>query len=313
MTLKHYFSFYKHRWIFFGLSIGIILIGIASSLISGIKLDIQFQGGSIVRYTYEGELDIETLTADAQEAIGKDISSIQKNYTEATKTHSISISVAGREALTVDQTSALRKLLTESDKYKANNFKFYEATLVDPSIGAEYLRRGLYAILLSSILIVIYVWYRFRVMSGPSAGVMALVALLHDVCMVFVAFVLFKIPLNENLIAVVLTIIGYSINDTIVIYDRIRENIKLEGGKIPLPDLVDKSINQSLTRTLNTFLAVLGAMVITYVFASVSGIVSIQQFALPMLVGIVTGFYSTVFIASPLWVVWKTRGGRSGY
>ncbi|MHB8961531.1 MAG: protein translocase subunit SecF [Saccharofermentanales bacterium] len=308
------YRFYKNRRIYFGISIGIILIGLASSLISGIKLDIQFQGGSVVRYTYEGTVDADTLTADVQEAIGADISSIQLNYNEASGIRSIAINVAGREALSVTQTAAIRTLLTATDSaYTANKFAFYEATLVNPSIGAEYLRRGIYALLLASVLIILYVWYSFRVMSGPSAGIMALVALFHDVAMVFVAFVLLKIPLNENLIAVVLTIIGYSINDTIVIYDRIRENLKLENGRMPLPDLVDKSINQSMTRTLNTFLATLGAMLITYIFASIYGIESIQNFTLPMMVGIVTGFYSTVFIASPLWVVWKTRGGRSGY
>lgn len=307
------FKFYKNRRIFFGISIGIILIGLATSLISGIKLDIQFQGGSIVRYTYEGEINVDALTTAAEAAMGVDISSIQLNYNEASNIKSIAVNIAGREALSVTQTAALRALLTETEAYKVNKFAFYEATLVNPSIGAEYLRRGLYALMLAAVLIVLYVWYSFRVMSGPSAGVMALVALFHDVAMVFVAFVLFKIPLNENLIAVALTILGYSINDTIVIYDRIRENLKLENGRMPLADLVDKSINQSMTRTLNTFLATLGAMLITYIFASIYGIVSIQQFALPMLVGIITGFYSTVFIASPLWVVWKTRGGRSGY
>jgi preprotein translocase SecF subunit len=88
-------------------------------------------------------------------------------------------------------------------------------------------------------------------MSGPSAGVFALVALLHDVIMVFVAFIVMRIPINESFIAVALTIIGYSTNDTIVVYDRIRENIRLQGGKMTLANLVDKSINQSLTRTIN--------------------------------------------------------------
>jgi preprotein translocase subunit SecF len=305
--------FYKNRRIFFGISIAIILIGFLSAVISGIKLDIQFQGGSIVRYTYEGDVNVDSLTADVEEALGVDVSSIQLNYNEASDVRSIAVNVAGREALSVDQTAALRTLLTESDTYKANKFAFYEATLVNPSIGAEYLRRGIYALILSAVLIILYVWYSFRVMSGPSAGVMALVALFHDVAIVFVAFVLFKIPLNETLIAVILTIIGYSINDTIVIYDRIRENIRLQNGKMALADLVDLSINQSMSRTINTSIATLGAMLITYIFASIYGIVSIQNFALPMIVGIVTGFYSTVFIASPLWVVWKTRKGRSGF
>jgi preprotein translocase SecF subunit len=312
------YQFYKHRWIFFGLSIGIILVGLFSAILSGIELDIQFAGGTVIRYSYEGEIDADSLTDDVEAAIDANVSGILVNYNEATKLKSIAINVASgankdSTELSTAQKLAIETLLTDEEgKYAANAFELRESTAVNPSIGAEYLRRGLLALALASILIILYVWYSFRVMSGPSAGIMALVALFHDVAMVFVAFVLFKIPLNENLIAVVLTIIGYSINDTIVIYDRIRENIRLENGKLPLRELVDKSINQSLTRTLNTFLATLGAMLITYIFASVYGIESIQNFTLPMLVGIVTGFYSTVFIASPLWVVWKTRKGKTG-
>ena len=303
------FKFYKNRRIFFGISIFIILAGIVSSFIFGIKLDIQFQGGSIVRYTYVGTLDNEKVKAAAEKAIGVPISSIQENESASSK--SIAINVAGTSALTIEQTTALRAALTSAD-FKDNAFTFSEATLVAPSIGAEYLRKGLYALLIASILIVIYIWFSFRTMSGPSAGVMALVALLHDVVIVFVAFVLLRIPLNESLIAVVLTIIGYSTNDTIVIYDRIRENLRLQNGKMPLIDLVDSSVNQTMARTINTSAMTFGAVTIAYIFAAIYGIRSIQEFALPMMIGIISGFYSTVFIASPLWITWKTRGGRTG-
>ncbi len=150
-------------------------------------------------------------------------------------------------------------------------------------------------------------------MSGPSAGVMALVALFHDVIICFFVFVVLRIPLNESLVAVVLSILGFSINDTIVIYDRIRENERLHKGKLPLPDLVDKSINQSLPRSINTSVAAAGAVAIAYVFALVYNIDSIKEFALPMLIGLIAGTYSSITIAGPLWVMWKTRGGRSGY
>ena len=150
-------------------------------------------------------------------------------------------------------------------------------------------------------------------MSGPSAGVMALIALYHDVTLVFFVFVVLRIPLNESLIAVVLSILGFSINDTIVIYDRIRENERIYKGSMTLPDLVDLSINQSLTRSINTSLCTFGAVAIAYIFAVVNGIESIQEFALPMMVGLISGSYSTICLAGPLWVSWKTRGGRSGY
>lgn len=305
-------DFFKKRFVFFAVSIIIIAIGLAVTAVSGVRLDIQFQGGSIVRYTYEGEFNNSQLQSDIEEAIGMEVSSIQESYSQVTDTRSISINIAGREALTPDQTSAIRELLTESEEYSANNFSFYEANLVNPAIGGEQLRSGIYALLIAFVLIILYVWFRFRSMSGPSAGIMALVALLHDVVIVFVAFTLLRISINEVFIAVILTVVGYSINDTIVIYDRVRENIKHSDGKKSLVELVNLSINQSLARTINTSLATIGAMAVTYVFASLYDIQSIQQFALPMIIGLTSGFYSTVFIATPLWITWKTRGEKSG-
>lgn len=304
------YSFYKNRFIFFAISIAIIVVGILVSVFAGVHLDISFQGGSIVRYTYDGEIDNATLRNAIQEAIGTEVSSVQETYNPSTEVSTISINIAGRNALTVNQTSAIRDLLT-SDTYKDNNFEFYQANLVSAAIGAQQLRSGAYALIIAFALIIVYVWFRFRSMSGPSAGIMALVALFHDVIIVFVAFVLLRIPINEPFIAVVLTVVGYSINDTIVIYDRIRENIKLENGKLALSDLVDKSIHQSLARTINTSVATVGVMLVTYVFASIFDIISIQQFALPMIIGTASGFYSTIFIATPLWITWKTRKIKS--
>jgi preprotein translocase SecF subunit len=141
----------------------------------------------------------------------------------------------------------------------------------------------------------------------------ALVALLHDILIAFFVFVFVQTPVNEALVAVVLTILGFSINDTIVIYDRIRENERLTKGSMPLADLVDLSINQSLTRSINTSLCTFGAILVAYIFSVIYGIDSITDFALPMMIGVISGTYSTIFLAGPLWVMWKTRGGRTGY
>jgi preprotein translocase SecF subunit len=312
------FQFYQKRYIFFAISIAIILVGIIVTLISGgVKLDIQFQGGSIVRYSYEGEeIDNQTLSelsASIREAIQTEVSSIQKNTSTATGEKSISINVAvsGDRALSVAQTTAIEELL-ESERYQNMKFSILEETVVFPSIGREHLMKGIYALMISFLLIILYVWFSFRSMSGPSAGVMALVALFHDVVIVFVAYTLLRISINEQFIAVVLTIIGYSVNDTIVIYDRIRENLKQDTKGMSLSGLVNRSIHQSMSRTVNTSLATIAAMMVTYIFASLNGLQSIQQFALPMIIGLVSGFYSTVFIATPLWVMWKTRGNRAG-
>ena len=134
---------------------------------------------------------------------------------------------------------------------------------------------------------------------------MALLALLHDCLIVFFAFVLFKMPLNDNFIAVLLTIIGFSVNDTIIIYDRIRENKITAKHKMPIEELVNKSITQSLTRSINTGGTTFLAVAIIYIFATIFGIDSIKSFALPLSIGLVSGCYSTICIAGPLWVMWQ--------
>ena len=145
-------------------------------------------------------------------------------------------------------------------------------------------------------------------MGGLSAGVMAVVALVHDVLVVFFTCVIFKIPIGSSFVAVALSIIGYSINDTIVIYDRIRENSKTFVG-FPVDTITDLSITQSMMRSVNTNVSVMISVSLVYILAFSHGIDSIQSFALPMAVGSISGCYSTICIAGPLWVMWKKRKG----
>lgn len=137
-----------------------------------------------------------------------------------------------------------------------------------------------------------------------AAGTMAIIALLHDVAMVYFTFVIFQYPINDNFIAVVLTILGYSLNDTIIIYDRIRENRRLLGPKTPYSVLVNTSINQTFTRSLYTAGCTFTAIAIVFIVGQVYGLTSVVTFALPMMVGVVTGCYSSVCIAGPLYVMW---------
>lgn len=304
------FKFYKNRRIFFGLSIIIIVAGIVASLVFGVNLDIEFKGGSILKYSFVGDIDLNDAENVIGEAIGQNVN-CQITSSIADDSTDLVVNVSGDEALSPDGMAKLIAALQEN--YPENNFEFQNADLVSPFIGRELLQNGIIAILIASVLIVIYVWIRFRSMSGPSAGVMALVALLHDILIAFFVFVFVRAPINESLVAVVLTILGFSINDTIVIYDRIRENEKLTKGKMPLSDLVDLSINQSLTRSINTSLCTFGAILVAYIFAVIYGIDSIKEFALPMMIGVISGTYSTIFLAGPLWVMWKTRNGRTGY
>lgn len=304
------FSFYKNRRWFFALSALLMVVGILTAVFAGVEMDITFRGGSILKYDFTGTIDLEQADDAIGKAIGKTVT-CQIVTSLGDQATSLVVNVAGNEALLPENMTQLETALAAT--FPSQTFELQSANLVDPFIGRELLTKGVWAIVIASILIVAYVWFSFRSMSGPSAGVMALVALFHDVILVFFVFVVLRIPLNESLVAVVLSILGFSINDTIVVYDRIRENERIHNGKMPLPDLVDLSINQSLTRSINTSLCTLGAVAVAYIFATAYNIDSIKQFALPMMIGLVSGAYSTICLAGPLWVMWKTRGGRTGY
>jgi preprotein translocase SecF subunit len=308
--LARMLKIYQKRHWFFALSILLLLIGVLTAVFAGIELDIQFRGGSIIEYAYTGSLDLKQAEETIAAEIGRNVT-CQEVVSFGDQSTSLMINVAGNEALSPEMLARLEDALVTA--FPSLGFKLNEANLVDPFIGRELMMNGIWAILITSVLVVAYVSVRFRTMSGPSAGVMALVALFHDVLLVFFVFVVLRIPLNESMVAVVLSILGYSLNDTIVIYDRIRENERNYKGKMPLADLADLSVNQSLSRSINTTMTTVAVMAIAYIFATAYNIQSIKEFALPMLIGLVSGTYSSIFIATPLWVSWKTRRGRSGY
>lgn len=304
------FGFSKKVPIFASLSLLLILVGLLVSIFGGINLDIDFRGGSIINYSYEGEINLEEASSLVKAEIGREVRA-QSIVSMADQREEISFNIAGNESLTPEQLEGIKRALDE--KYPEEGLTLSSSQLVDPLIGREMLWNGLKAMLFAGVLIIIYIWYSFRSMSGPSAGVMAMMALLHDILIVFFFVVLSGKAINGTIIAVILTVLGYSINDTIVVYDRIRENIRLTGGTMPLDELVDKSIQQSLARTINTSVSTFLAVTVVFIFASIYGLSSIVEFALPMMFGIVIGTYPSLFMASPLWVKWKKRGGKTGY
>ncbi len=297
-------KFYKHRYVYFTVSIALILAGVIAALVNGIQLDIQFKGGAIFKYTYTGTID-ETKAENAVElAVGRTTNGqLQANI--GTQEQMLILSLADNEALTTQEQEAVTAALNQ--EFPDAHLTLAESLTVEPFLGARFFKNGMIAIGLSFLLVLVYVGYRFKNIGGVSAGTMAIIALVHDALIVTAAFIIFKIPLNDAFIAAVLTIIGFSINDTIVIYDRIRENKRLHGNKIPLEELVDKSINQSMMRSVNTNMAVLVSISVVYVFAVIYGIESIRAFALPMMFGTVSGCYSTICIAGPLWTMWQNH------
>ncbi|HWQ74329.1 MAG TPA: protein translocase subunit SecF [Syntrophomonas sp.] len=297
-------KFYKHRFVYFTISLCLILLGLVAAFINGIQLDIQFKGGTILKYNYTDTLQAEPAEKIVTQAVGRNCNcQLQSNLAGNNKT--LVVSLASNEALTSQEQEAVTAALVQA--YPQAGLALSESLTVEPFIGRHFFINGIIAIALSFLLILVYVGFRFKNIGGLSAGAMAIVALLHDGLIVTAAFIVFKIPLNDAFIAAILTIIGFSINDTIVIYDRIRENEHLLGRKIPPDELVDLSINQSLMRSVNTNLAVFFSITTVYIFAQIYDIGSIRAFALPMMFGVVSGCYSTVCIAGPLWTMWQMR------
>lgn len=299
--------FYKHRFIYFAISLSLFLFALAAVYVNGIQLDIQFKGGAILKYVYTDTVDAEEAEKVIEAAVGRRAEcQLQSNM--AGDENKLVISLAGNEALTSQEQEVITDALVTA--FPAAALSLSESLTVEPFIGRHFFTNGIMAIGLAFLLVLVYVGWRFKHIGGVSAGTMAIVALFHDVLVVTAVFVVFKIPLNESFIAAILTIIGFSINDTIVIYDRIRENRRLMDKKTPVEELVDLSINQSMMRSINTNLAVFLSITAVYIFARIYDISSISAFALPMMFGIISGCYSTICIAGPLWTMWQIHRGK---
>ncbi len=303
-------DFFGKRKVFFGISIGLIIIGIVFNVIFGINLDIQFSGGSMISYTYNGDVNESELKDLVQEITpNNQVSfSISKNIAgnnDKGDGYYLTVQFPGKNAILTEVQSEISNALEE--KYPDNNFEVSEFTSVDPTMGSKFFVKCLVAVAIACILMVIYVTIRFKKIGGMSAGVMGLVALLHDLIMVYFVFVIFRMDIDSNFIAVVLMILGYSLNDTIVIYDRIRENKAKMGPKAALVDVYNLSMTQCIRRTIFTSITTLAAITSVYVVCLVYNITSIQSFALPMMFGIISGCYSSICIATPLWVIWQQK------
>lgn len=304
---KFNIKFYQHRKIFFCISLGLFVVGLLCNLIFGAELDIDFRGGALVQYSYTGEVDQETVDQAVEDAIGR---AVTVTITDAiggaaSAEKSLTISLSGSEGISLDEQKAIASKLGEA--YPDSTFEIMQSTSVPPTMGAKFFAKCLVAVALAAILLVIYVALRFRKIGGMSAGVMAVIALVHDVMMVYFTFVVFGFPIDDNFIAVVLTILGYSLNDTIVVYDRVRENRRILGPKVSYEELMDTSINQTLTRSINTSVCTFLAVAVVFIVGSVYGLSSVTTFALPMMIGIVTGCYSSVCLAGPLYVMWQNH------
>lgn len=300
-------DFYGHRKIYYTISACLIALLVICVAVFGVKVDIQFTGGLIATYSYEGDLDFAAVEQTASEVTGYGVTS-DSSESLSSGEKQIALNFSTKDGLSVEMEDALTSTLEET--YADNNLQYVSIDSVAANMGTDFLVKCLVAVFAAFILMIVYIAIRFRRIGGWSAGVTGVIALLHDVLMVFAVFVIFRLPVDDNFMAVVLFILGYSINDTIVIFDRIRENERLYGRSKDVVELVNLSINQTLRRTMNTTLSTLIAMGCVCVFAVVFGVSSIISFAFPMVVGLISGFYSSVCLSGTIWAWWRSRDGK---
>ena len=289
------FSIIERKNWFFAFSLLMILVGLASLATQGLNLGIDFTGGTLIDLKFAKPVSVAEVR-DVLKDYKLENSVVQLAATEKTdaapnvliRTHVLS--------------EAERKSVLEGFTAKLGKFDIMRIEKVGATIGSELTREAIIALLLSWLMMIAYISYRFEFRFGV-AGILSLV---HDVLIVLGVFSILRKEIDASFVAALLTIVGYSINDTIVIFDRIRENLKAMKKGETLPEMVDRSIWQTMTRSIYTVLTVLFATGSLYFL----GGETTKNFSLALLIGFVSGTYSSIFNASPIWVLWKQRDER---
>ncbi len=284
------FHFIKNRKVALIILAAVFLVGILSFIIRGFNIDIDFSGGTEIQLglgqTVTPEI-CDDINAIIEAELGHEYVS---STTQSTADEDIAIIRTGTKALEPAQQDKLLDAI--SAKYEKADIGNKQITVVKPTIGTSLTKKGLLAVGIAVVLMLIYIWFRFDLASG----IAAVCSLVHDLFVMMTVYSLLQIPINSNIIAALLTILGYSINATIIIFDRIREN-KVKMGDAPFGEVVNKGIHETLGRSINTTLTTLFTIGMVYIL----GVESIRNFALPLIVGIVAGLFSSVFVSGMLW------------
>ena len=275
------------------------------AVVLGVHLDTEFTGGAMITLSYENSFEMSAVQKTASEALGSNGLTLQTGENVATGEQTLKISMPGTETVTTDEVQTLLDSLNES--YPDNSFAQLSLSNVSAAMGTKFLQKSLVAVVFALVLILAYIAYRFKNIGGLTGGMMAVLALLNDLMVVFGTFVLLRAPLDGNFIAAMLTILGYSINDTVVVYDRIRENRGLLGKKASFEELVNHSVNQSARRTIITTVTTVMALGVMCIVSKLYGLDSIFTFAFPLMMGMLSGVYTSLCVSTSAWVAWSER------
>ena len=286
------FSIVKNYKIFFSITIIFLLIGFCSIVTRGFNLGIDFTGGSIVDLTFENPVNVAQVRDVLKEHdMGNSIIQLE-NSDGKTEANSVLIRTG------VVEDTELRATMNDLQS-KLGNYQIQRVEQVGATIGSELVQQAAMAIVLSWVLMIAYITFRFEF----KFAIAAIIALIIDVLVVLSYFSLFQMEMDSSFVAALLTVVGYSVNGTIVIFDRIRENLKIHRRSESLGEMVDNSIWQCMTRTIYTVATSLFAIVSIFLF----GGETIHNFSFAMLVGFASGAYTSIFLAGPMWMFLKNK------
>ena len=297
-------DFLGKRKLFFTISvILILLVPVGMGVFhakdgKALNYSLEFMGGTSTNVTFNDDMSIDDLDSQVKPVVQEVTGDANIQISKVADSNAVIIKT---RSLTLDERQELNQKLVDS--FGVDESKI-TAESISSTVSSEMRRDAIVAVLIATICMLLYIWFRFKDVRFASSAVLAL---LHDVLVVLAFYALSRISVGNTFIACMLTIVGYSINATIVIFDRIRENLKSAGKKADLKELVNLSITQTLTRSIYTSFTTF----ITIFVVFVMGVSSIREFALPIMVGIVCGAYSSVCITGALWYVMKTKSGKS--
>lgn len=297
------YNFCGKKKMILGISIGVLIALILGIIIRGVNFAIEFKGGTMLTYSYSGDIDANSVTAVVKENVNTNIN-VRMGEDVNTGGKQFMISFTSEDGFNADKQAALTEAL--KSKFASNEIRDTESNDVNPSTGREFFIKCIVAILFAALLVIIYIAVRFRKIGGWSAGFCSILALCHDLVVALAVSILFGFEFNSNTVAVILTILGYSINNTIVIYDRIREDRTLMA-KASLNDVINMGCTQSLTRSIRTSITTIFTMLVITVVALVQGYDSLLTFSVPLMAGLISGTYTSLFVAPVTWSWWKNK------
>ena len=272
--MKFNFDYIKHKNIIFAISLIIVVCGLVYGVVTGYKFDIDFKGGTRIQV----DLNEEYQNSDVSKIV-EDVSGlVPEIQTSSVGNHSVTITTETiSEEVSDNIVTALNEKYTNMGEATVKN--------VQASYGRDLLNSAIIAVIVSIILLLVYIAVRFKTL-GYTAAISAILALLFDVLFLFAVYGVFKFPINGTFVAVILTIIGYSINDTIIVYDRIRENNKLITKSSDKKTVINDSINQTMHRTIMTAFTTIAAIGVVLVFSLIYDQETLKQFSIPLVIGI---------------------------